>query len=137
MSLSLTNDLIATKLDAQNNYILDPLRLSSLTAVVAAYRLGIFTIDANLLHTYTTDKAHSHTAYPSQNHFSPFVSIGMKTDNFEMSITCPYLCDQPQSNNISFPRFGIFFLFEKENACKRKANSGLRPETPRTPRRST
>ena len=34
-------------------------------------------------------------------------------------------------------RFGIFFLFEKENACKRKANSGLRPETPRTPRRST
>jgi len=34
-------------------------------------------------------------------------------------------------------RFGIFFLFEKENACKRKANSGLGPETPRTPRRST
>jgi len=34
-------------------------------------------------------------------------------------------------------RFGIFFLFEKENACKRKANSGIRPETPRTPRRST
>ena len=34
-------------------------------------------------------------------------------------------------------RFGIFFLFEKENACKRKANSGLCPETPRTPRRST
>ena len=34
-------------------------------------------------------------------------------------------------------RFGIFFLFEKENACKRKANSGLRPETPRTPSRST
>ena len=34
-------------------------------------------------------------------------------------------------------RFGIFFLFKKENACKRKANSGLRPETPRTPRRST
>jgi len=29
-------------------------------------------------------------------------------------------------------RFGIFFLFEKENACKRKANSGLRPETPQT-----
>jgi len=24
-------------------------------------------------------------------------------------------------------RFGIFFLFEKENACKRKANSGLCP----------
>ena len=21
-----------------------------------------------------------------------------------------------------YPRFGIFFLFEKENACKRKAN---------------
>jgi hypothetical protein len=54
-----------------------------------------------------------------------------------MSITCPYLCDPPQSNNISFPRFGIFFLFEKENACKRKANSGLRPETSRTLRRST
>ena len=34
-------------------------------------------------------------------------------------------------------RFGIFFLFEKENACKRKANSGLRPETPRTPRRNS
>ena len=34
-------------------------------------------------------------------------------------------------------RFGIFFLFEKEKAYKRKANSGLRPETPRTPRRST
>ena len=27
-------------------------------------------------------------------------------------------------------RFGIFFLFEKENACKRKANAGLRSETP-------
>jgi len=36
-----------------------------------------------------------------------------------------------------FPRFGIFFLFEKENACKRKANSGFHPETPATPRRST
>ena len=30
-----------------------------------------------------------------------------------------------------FLRFGIFFLFEKENACKRKANSGFHPETPR------
>ena len=38
---------------------------------------------------------------------------------------------------LHFPRFSIFFLFEKENACKRKANSGLRPETSRTPRRST
>ena len=32
------------------------------------------------------------------------------------------------------PRFGIFFLFEKENACKRKANAGFHPETPTTPR---
>ena len=54
-----------------------------------------------------------------------------------MSITCPYLCDPPQSNNISFPRFGIFFLFEKENACKRKANSGFHPETPRPRQRRT
>ena len=35
------------------------------------------------------------------------------------------------------PRFDIFFLFEKENACKRKATSGFHPETPATPRRST
>ena len=28
-------------------------------------------------------------------------------------------------------RFGIFFLFEKENACKRKANSGLFAPRPR------
>ena len=35
------------------------------------------------------------------------------------------------------PRFGIFFLFEKENACKRKANSGFHPETPTTPHLST
>ena len=34
-------------------------------------------------------------------------------------------------------RFGIFFLFEKENACKRKANSGFHPETPATPHLST
>jgi len=27
-----------------------------------------------------------------------------------------------QSNILYFPRFGIIFLFEKENACKRKAN---------------
>lgn len=106
MSLSLTNDLIATKLDAQNNYILDPLRLSSLTAVVAAYRLGIFTIDANLLHTYTTDKAHSHTAYPSQNHFSPFVSIGMKTDNFEMSIFYKDIFRLPTFNDLYYNSVG-------------------------------
>jgi len=36
-----------------------------------------------------------------------------------------------------YPRFGIFFLFEKENACKRKANAGFHPEAPTTPRRST
>ena len=36
----------------------------------------------------------------------------------------------PYSNILYYLRFGIFFLFEKENACKRKANSGLRPETP-------
>jgi hypothetical protein len=36
-----------------------------------------------------------------------------------------------------YPRFGIFFLFEKENACKRKATAGFHPETPTTPRRST
>ena len=34
-------------------------------------------------------------------------------------------------------RFGIFFLFEKENACKRKAKQGEPPVPPRTPRRST
>ena len=34
-------------------------------------------------------------------------------------------------------RFGIFFLFEKENACKRKANSGFHPETTATPHLST
>jgi len=36
-----------------------------------------------------------------------------------------------------YPRFGIFFLFEKENACKRKAIAGFHPEAPTTPRRST
>ena len=30
-----------------------------------------------------------------------------------------------------FPRFGIFFLFEKENACKRKAKQGESPLYPR------
>ena len=29
------------------------------------------------------------------------------------------------------PRFGIFFLFEKENACKRKAKQGESPCAPR------
>ena len=37
-----------------------------------------------------------------------------------------------------FPRFGIFFLFEKENACKRKTKQGGNPPVPpATPRRST
>lgn len=36
-----------------------------------------------------------------------------------------------------YPRFDIFFLFEKENTYKRKANAGFHPETPTTPRRST
>ena len=31
----------------------------------------------------------------------------------------------------TFPRFGIFFLFEKENACKRKAKQGESPLYPR------
>ena len=35
-----------------------------------------------------------------------------------------------QSNILYFPRFGIFFLFEKENACKRKAKQGESPCTP-------
>ena len=29
-----------------------------------------------------------------------------------------------------FPRFGIYFLSEKRNACKEKADSGFHPETP-------
>jgi len=32
-----------------------------------------------------------------------------------------YLRVLQQSNILYYPRFGIFFLFEKENACKRKA----------------
>ena len=42
-----------------------------------------------------------------------------------------------QSNILYYPRFGIFFLFEKENACKRKANSGFHPEIPRPRQRRT
>ncbi len=57
--------------------------------------------------------------------------------NCKLLIIGFYLRYAPESKDIYFPHFGIFFLFEKENACKRKANSGLRPETPSTPRRST
>ena len=35
-----------------------------------------------------------------------------------------------------YPRFGIFFLFEKENACKRKAKQGGIPLYPPRERRT-
>ena len=38
-----------------------------------------------------------------------------------------YLRALPYLNNLHFLRFGIFFLFEKENACKRKAKQGKSP----------
>ena len=41
-----------------------------------------------------------------------------------------YLRVLQQSNILYHPRFGIFFLFEKENACKRKAKQGESPCTP-------
>jgi len=42
-----------------------------------------------------------------------------------------YLRVLQQSNILYYPRFGIFFLFEKENACKRKAKQGESPLYPR------
>ena len=48
----------------------------------------------------------------------------------ELLIIGYYIRVLQQSNILYYPRFGIFFLFEKENACKRKAKQGESPCTP-------
>ena len=46
--------------------------------------------------------------------------------NCNLLIISFYLRVAPQLSDIHFPRLGIFFLFEKENACKRKTNCARR-----------
>lgn len=56
--------------------------------------------------------------------------IGEADTKPQLMIIYPCLRVPPQSNILYYPRFGIFFLFEKENACKRKAKQGESPRTP-------
>ena len=61
--------------------------------------------------------------------------------NYSKSVsTAIYFLPSPQNIIKKFYTVSVSafsFLFEKENACKRKANSGFHPETPATPHLST
>ena len=49
----------------------------------------------------------------------PFAAGASRYEIVEFAL---YLRVLQQSNILYYPRFGIFFLFEKENACKKKQN---------------
>lgn len=105
-SLSLTNDLSLAKLDARNNYVFSPLRFSSLTALTGALRLGIFRLDANILHTYTHDYAKEHPAFESQNHISPFVSLSVGNRYFDVAVFYKDIFRLPTFNELYYNAVG-------------------------------
>lgn len=105
-SLTLTNDLITSKLKARNNYSFDPLRFTTLTALIAAYKYKIMLFDVNILHTYTKDDAGRNQAFSSQNHLSPFLSISMKTEYFEASIFYKDIFRLPTFNDLYYNAVG-------------------------------
>ncbi len=105
-SLTLTNDLILSKLDARNNYHFSPLRFGSLTALIGAYRYGILLLDFNILHTYSHDWAKQHKAYASQSHFSPFVSLKAETEHFEAAVFFKDIFRLPTFNELYYNATG-------------------------------
>lgn len=105
-SLTLTNDLIASKLKARNNYSFDPSRFSTLTAIIAAYKYKVLLFDFNILHTYTKDEAGRNQAFSSQNHLSPFFSVGVKTKYFEASVFYKDIFRLPTFNDLYYNAVG-------------------------------
>ncbi len=105
-SLTLTNDLILSKLDARNNYHFSPLRFGSLTALIGAYRYGILLLDFNILHTYSHDWAETHKAYAPQSHFSPFVSLKAETTYFEAAVFFKDIFRLPTFNELYYNATG-------------------------------
>lgn len=106
LSLTLTNDLALSSLEAKNNYNFDPLRFSSLTALIAAYKKDIFIFDFNILHTATKDYATLHKAFAPQNHFSPFASIGISTRYFDAAFFFKDIFRLPTFNDLYYNAVG-------------------------------
>lgn len=106
VSLTLTNDLIASKLKARNNYSFNPLRYSSLTALIAACKYKALFFDFNILHTYTKDEAGHNRAFATQNHFSPFLSISKRTKHFEVGVFYKDIFRLPTFNDLYYNAVG-------------------------------
>jgi outer membrane cobalamin receptor len=99
---SLTNDLSLNSLKAKNNYEFDPLRFSSLSAITSAFKHKKIRLDFNLLHTYTKDWATLHKTFESQSHFSPFVSLLLKDNCYEVSIFYKDIFRIPTFNDLYY-----------------------------------
>ncbi len=106
LSLTLTNDIVLASLDAENNYRFDPVRFSSLSALIAAYRTGIFIFDFNILHTATKDFATLHKAFAPQNHFSPYASMGINTPCFDVAVFFKDIFRLPTFNDLYYNATG-------------------------------
>ena len=106
LCFSLTNDLILNSLEAKNNYEFDPNRFSSISAITSAFKHQKIRLDLNLLHTFTKDWATLHSAFESQNHFSPFISLLLKNKCYEVSVFYKDIFRIPTFNDLYYNLVG-------------------------------
>lgn len=75
-STSITNDLVYNTMTSSQAFNAMPKRFTSLSGLVASYNNTKFELNANLLHTFSSDNSIFNSSPIFNNHFSPFLSIG-------------------------------------------------------------
>lgn len=135
--VSLANDLVYNNLTNNATFFRSPNRKSSISAILFLYNNKCWLLNANLLHTFAADYAHSDSTATFQRHLSPFVSIGYSFPcGISISAFYKHIFRLPTFNELYFNRVSDSKLLpEKTNqinlhilyfyTLESKANSNL------------
>ncbi len=117
LSLSLANDFLYNKMDANIRFFVNPSRLTSLTHALAAFEWKRIKGDVGLLHTYMHHWTKTGDAPESNSHFSPSVSVSfklLKNSNFYINAFYKNIFRAPSFNDLYYREVGNLDL-EPEN----------------------
>ena len=102
---TLSNDLYYNSLVAQPQMDGEPQRFSSLTALVADYRIGKrFFVTADVLHSFYNDLYMN--ADKQTHHFSPFISFKYENKGYAASLFYKNIFRMPTFNELYYRRMG-------------------------------
>ncbi len=103
LSTTITSDLIYNKMNSISAFSALPSRFTSLNAAIASYNYGGFFAIANLLHTYSQDRALELDYKKNHSHLSPFISIGYSfKNNLSLSLFFKDVYRMPTFNDLYF-----------------------------------